>query len=223
MKNLISASILNADLLRLGEVVRNLENAGADMLHFDVMDGVFVNNISFGIPVLRALSESSSLFMDVHLMITDPIRYVDAFAEAGADLITFHYESVSDPDATIAAIHRAGCKAGISVKPATPAQAVAPYLDRLDAVLAMTVEPGFGGQGFMEEMTAKIAELRRMITASGREIMLEVDGGINDRTAPVARNAGADVMVAGSYLFRQEHLAEALAGLRAMPEEGEIS
>ncbi len=214
MSHQISASILNADILHFGDVIRNLENVGADMLHFDVMDGVFVNNISFGIPVLDAVSKATDMFLDVHLMITDPLRYVDAFAKAGADLITFHLESVSDPDATIEAIHAAGCKAGISIKPGTPAQAVAPYLDRVELVLVMTVEPGFGGQGYITEMDEKIAQIREMIDASGREIYLEVDGGVNAQTAREATSAGADVLVVGSYLFRQESLAAAMASLR---------
>lgn len=219
METMISASILNADLLHLDDVIQKLETAGADMLHFDVMDGVFVNNISFGIPILKALSDSTKLFKDVHLMITDPLKYVDAFAQAGADLITFHYESVSDPFATIEAIHAAGCKAGISIKPATPAEAVIPFLDKIDLVLVMTVEPGFGGQGYIHEMTEKIEAVRRAIESWDRDIMLEVDGGINSETAPIVSRAGADVLVVGSYLFAQENMQEAIAGLRSASGE----
>ena len=214
MKNKISASILNADLLHLEDVVRKLEAAKTDMLHFDVMDGVFVNNISFGIPILTALSEATSMYKDVHLMITDPIRYVDAFASAGADMITFHLESESDPIETIRAIHAAGCKAGISIKPATPAETVFPYLDQVEMVLVMTVEPGFGGQGFIHEMTDKISEIRRQANDSGLSLMIEVDGGINNDTAPIVWDAGADVFVVGSYLFRHENLVDAVNGLR---------
>ncbi len=219
METMISASILNADLLHLDDVIQKLETAGADMLHFDVMDGVFVNNISFGIPILKALSDSTKLFKDVHLMITDPLKYVDAFAQAGADLITFHYESVSDPFATIEAIHAAGCKAGISIKPATPAEAVIPFLDKIDLVLVMTVEPGFGGQGYIHEMTEKIEAVRRAIESWDRDIMLEVDGGINSETAPIVSHAGADVLVVGSYLFAQENMQEAIADLRSASGE----
>ncbi|MBQ7003831.1 MAG: ribulose-phosphate 3-epimerase [Oscillospiraceae bacterium] len=207
MEKMVSASILNADMLRLGDVIKQLDQAGADMLHFDVMDGVFVNNLSFGIPILKAISQATHLYLDVHLMITDPIRYVKDFAEAGADLITFHYESVSDPFATIEAIHAAGCKAGISIKPATPAEAVIPFLDKVDAVLVMTVEPGFGGQGYIPEMTEKIAAVRSAIDSWDHEIMLEVDGGINAETAPIASAAGAEIMVIGSYLFKSEDMA----------------
>lgn len=219
MKNKISASILNADLLHLEDVVRKLEAAKTDMLHFDVMDGVFVNNISFGIPILTALSEATSMYKDVHLMITDPIRYVDAFASAGADMITFHLESESDPTETIRAIHAAGCKAGISIKPATPAETVFPYLDQVEMVLVMTVEPGFGGQGFIHEMTDKISEIRRQANDSGLSLMIEVDGGINNDTAPIVWDAGADVFVVGSYLFRHENLVDAVNGLRFETQE----
>ncbi len=223
MEHKISASILNADLLSLGSVVQELESAGADMLHFDVMDGVFVNNISFGLPVLSAISAATEMFQDVHLMISDPLKYVKAFADAGADLITFHYESESDPAETIAAIREAGCKAGMSIKPGTPAQVIAPYLADLDLVLIMTVEPGFGGQGYITEMNLKIAEVRRMIQASGREIMLEVDGGINGETAAVAAEAGAELLVVGSYLFREGDPAKAIAGLRRTLKGAEAS
>ncbi len=214
MEHRISASILNANLLSLGSVVHELESAGADMLHFDVMDGLFVNNISFGLPVLSAISAATEMFQDVHLMINDPLKYVKAFADAGADLITFHYESDSDPAATIAAIRETGCKVGMSIKPGTPAQVLAPYIHDLDLVLIMTVEPGFGGQGYIMEMNEKIAQTRRMIKDTGREIMLEVDGGINSETAAIAAAAGADLFVVGSYLFREGSPEKAVADLR---------
>ncbi len=219
MKNLISASILNADLLHLEEVIRKLEAAKTDMLHFDVMDGVFVNNISFGIPILSALSEATPMYKDVHLMITDPLRYVDAFANAGADMITFHLESESDPMSTINAIHEAGCKAGISIKPATPAAEVFPYLDKVEMVLVMTVEPGFGGQGFIHEMIGKISEIRHEANNMGISLMIQVDGGINQETAPLVWEAGADVFVVGSYLFRHDDLSDAMNRLRFESQE----
>lgn len=214
MKNMISASILNADLLHLEDVIHKLEAAEADMLHFDVMDGVFVNNISFGIPILKAISDATSMYKDVHLMITDPIKYVDAFAKAGADMITFHYESVSDPHLTIESIHAAGCKAGISLKPATPAEAVFPFLDKVDMVLVMTVEPGFGGQGYIPEMTEKIAAIRQEADRRNLDLLIEVDGGINAETAPIVWKAGANVFVVGSYLFKHDDLCPVMNNLR---------
>lgn len=212
LNRLISASILNANMLHLEEEVRRLEENGADMLHFDVMDGVFVPNISFGLPVLHAISGVSSLYKDVHLMIENPILYITEFAKAGADLITFHLESNSDPFRTIDLIHETGCKVGVSLKPGTPARALLPFLDEIDMILVMTVEPGFGGQSYMHDMTAKIMQVRDMI--AGRSIRLEVDGGINPETADEAAGAGAEVLVAGSYLFRHENMHKAILSLR---------
>ncbi|MDE5563777.1 MAG: ribulose-phosphate 3-epimerase [Oscillospiraceae bacterium] len=217
METQVSASILNADLLHLEEEVRRLENAGADMLHYDVMDGIFVPNISFGLPVMRAISDITELFMDVHLMIQRPHVYIQDFVQAGADMITFHLESESDPMETIHAIHDAGCKAGVSVKPSTPGAAVKPYLDELDNILVMTVEPGFGGQGFMHDMLDKIREIREMIV--DKPITLQVDGGINAQTALLVSEAGAGLLVAGSYLFRHADLCEAVQTLRVKKEE----
>ncbi len=208
----VSASILSADMLHLGAELKRLERAGIDMLHFDVMDGVFVPNISFGLPVLQAISAASDLCMDVHLMITDPCRYVRDFAKAGADWITFHLESSSDPARTIDEIRNAGCRAGISLKPATPAAALLPYLDKLDSILVMTVEPGFGGQGYLHDMTQKIREVRHMV--GDRDIRVAVDGGIDADTCTIAADAGADLLVAGSYLFRSDDLQAAAARLR---------
>ena len=216
METQVSASILNADLLHLEEEVRRLENAGADMLHYDVMDGIFVPNISFGLPVMRAISDITELFMDVHLMIQRPHVYIQDFVQAGADMITFHLESESDPLETIRAIHNAGCKAGISVRPGTPGVAVKPYLDELDNILVMTVEPGFGGQGFMHDMLDKIHEIRKMIV--DKPITLQVDGGINAQTALLVSEAGAGLLVAGSYLFRHADLCEAVQTLRVKKE-----
>ena len=207
MENLISASILNADLLHLEDVIHKLETAGADMLHFDVMDGVFVNNISFGMPLLKAMAGATHLFKDVHLMITDPLKYVDAFAQAGADLITFHYESVSDPFAVVEAIHAAGCKAGISIKPSTPAEAVIPFLDKVDLVLVMTVEPGFGGQRFMHGMMPKLSKLRRMVDEVNPGCILAVDGGVDANTHSLCKQNGANMLVAGSAYFKAKDRA----------------
>lgn len=216
----IAPSILSADFAYLAQDCRDVLNAGADWLHVDVMDGDFVPNLSLGIPVLAGLSKAVDAFYDVHLMIRRPLEYIEAFARAGADLITFHLEADSDVEKTIEAIHAAGCKAAVSVKPATPVEEVFPYLDRLDMVLIMSVEPGFGGQKFMPQAVDKIAVLRER---AGDGLMIQVDGGVDANTAPLCTRAGADVLVAGSAVFGKKDRKEAISAIRSACEHGESS
>lgn len=215
MKNSVSASVLSADMLRLGEEMKKLEENGIEMLHFDVMDGLFVNNITFGLPVLERMRKETNLILDVHLMIADPIKYVSRFAESGADIISFHLESQSDTMQTIKAIRESGAKVALAIKPATPADAVFEYLPYLDMVLVMTVEPGFGGQSFMPECADKVRIIRDKITESELDIDVQVDGGINAETSVIVKKAGANVLVSGSYLFKAENMKETAENLRA--------
>lgn len=191
-----------------------MEKSGIEMLHFDVMDGIFVNNITYGLPILEQVRKTTDLILDVHLMIADPLRYVRRFAECGADYISFHIESESDTAETLRAIRESGVKTALAIKPATPAEAVFEYLDQLDMVLVMTVEPGFGGQNFIPETVEKVRIIRERISSMGLDIRVEVDGGINDVTSECVINAGADTLVSGSYLFRAENMAEAAGKLR---------
>ena len=200
----VSPSILSADFVNLERDIRSLTSAGADYVHVDVMDGLFVPNITIGIPVVAAIRKITELPLDVHLMIDRPLRYVDDFCKAGSDILTIHVEADSEEN-TLAALKRIrelGVKAAISVKPKTPAQAVLPFLPYCDLILVMTVEPGFGGQSFMEDMMPKLKEIRSYIDAENPDCELEVDGGINEKTALICRENGANVLVAGSAYFK---------------------
>ena len=214
---MVSPSILSADFAHLGSDCRAVLDAGAQMLHYDVMDGHFVPNISFGVPVLKSLHKAlPDAFYDVHLMIDDPLTYAEPFAKAGASLITFHLECGCDTAATLARIKALGCKTGLSVKPHTSVQALFPYLDQLDLALVMSVEPGFGGQKFMPSALEKLRWLREERARRSAHFLLEVDGGVDDATAPLCVEAGADILVAGSAVFGAADPAAAVRRLAAL-------
>ena len=216
-KTIIAPSILSADFSKLGEEISLVENLGAEYLHFDVMDGHFVPNISFGVPVLKSISKCHHMINDVHIMISNPKKFIKQFAEAGADIITFHYEACESDEEVqeaIDLIHFYGIKIGMSIKPNTPVEVVDPFLEELDLVLVMSVEPGFGGQSFIPDALEKITYLRHVIDANDYRCLIEVDGGINEQTGQLCKDAGVDILVAGSYLFGQEDIEERMESLR---------
>jgi ribulose-phosphate 3-epimerase len=210
----ISPSVLAADLSNLAGAVVELEKSGAEMAHLDVMDGMFVPNMSFGMPVIEAMRNKSKIIFDVHLMIVEPERYADRFIDAGADILTFHYEACKDSAALLDSIRNRGVKAAISIKPKTSAEEIFPLLDKCDMVLVMTVEPGYGGQSFMPDMLPKIKAIREEADRRGLDIDIQVDGGINPETAKLCREAGANVLVAGSSVFKAQDRKAAIDALR---------
>ncbi len=210
----ISPSILSCDYSKMGEEFERMKECGADWLHIDVMDGHFVPNITLGAPIVKCMRKCSDLVFDVHLMISDPKKYIPDFAKAGSDVITFHIESDSPTEETIDLIRELGCKAALSVKPGTPVEEVFPFLEKLSMVLVMTVEPGFGGQSFMPDMMEKVKALRAEIDKRGLETEIQVDGGINEENAALAVESGATVLVAGSAIFGSKDPKKTIASLR---------
>ena len=219
MNTIISPSILSADFANLEQDIKKVESAGADWIHVDVMDGHFVPNITIGVPVVKSLRKITNLPLDVHLMIENPDKYIEPFAKAGADILTFHYEALCHSELVsestilevINKIHSYGVKAGISIKPQTHPKEILPYLDKVDMVLVMTVEPGFGGQEFIQDCAEKIKFIKKN---SKDNLIIQVDGGINDKTAQICKSYGANSLVAGSYIYKSHNITDAIKSLK---------
>lgn len=213
---LVSPSMLAADFTNLGKDIEMINNSDADMLHLDVMDGVFVPNISFGFPVLKQVSAICRKPVDVHLMIVEPEKWISQVRDIGADMMNIHQEACLHLYSTISHIHEAGMKAGVTLCPATPVSTLTDIISDLDMVLLMSVEPGFGGQKFIPHTLEKVRQLRKLISESGSRALIEIDGGVNAKTAPLLAEAGADILVAGSYVFGSDNPQQAISSLKAL-------
>ena len=211
---IVSPSILSADFSKLGEEIKAVEKAGAEWLHIDVMDGHFVPNITIGPIVVSKIRKISDIFFDVHLMIENPEKYVESFAKAGSDLITVHAEACDDIDKLIKQIHKSGCKAGVSINPETPVSAIENHIKNVDLVLVMSVHPGFSGQSFIDDVVPKIKKVRTLIDETGKDIFLQVDGGINNKNAKTVIENGANVLVAGNFVFTNPSYKDAISSLK---------